>query len=77
LTVGYEDLRHILVTAINDQPINSLDDIQVALEKPVDGLHKVELLGDPSVLFLDAKGVQAIGPELQRSYGLPALSRLE
>ena len=77
LTVGYEDLRHILVTAINSQPINSLDDIQGALEKPVDGLHKVELLGDPSVLFLDAKGVQAIGPELQRSYGLPALSRLE
>ena len=77
LTVGYEDLRHILVTAINGKPLNSLDDIQGALENPVDGLHKIELLGDPSILFLDAKGVQAIGPDLQRSYGLPALSRLE
>ncbi len=76
LTVGYEDLRHLVVTAINGQPLASLDDVPGALEKAVDGLHRIELLGDPSVIFLDAKGVQAIGPDLQRQYGLPSLSRL-
>jgi S1-C subfamily serine protease len=77
LTVGYEDLRHQVVTAINGQPLSSLDDVPKALEKALDGLHKVELVGDPSVVFLDAKGVQSIGAELQKSYGLPALNRLQ
>jgi len=76
LTVGYEDLRHLVVTAINGQSLRSLDDVPGALEKAVDGLHRIELLGDPSVIFLDAKGAQAIGPDLQRQYGLPSLSRL-
>lgn len=76
VTVGYEDLRHIILKAINGQTINDLADVPESLKKAVNGVHKVELSGDPSVIFLDAKAVEAVGPALQRSYGLPALSRL-
>ncbi len=77
VTVGYEDLRHIIVKSINGEAINSLADVPKSLEKATDGLHRIQLSGEPSLLFLDAKSVEAVGPALQRSYGLPALSRLE
>lgn len=77
LTVGYEELRHIVLKAINGQDIHCLPDVPEALKKVVNGVHRIELIGDPSVIFLDAKGVETAGPLLQRSYGLPALSRLQ
>lgn len=76
LTVGYEDLRHLVLKAINGQTINGLSDVPEALKKAADGVHRIDLTGDPSVLFLDAKAAEMAGPALQRSYGLPALSRL-
>lgn len=77
VTVGYEDLRHLVLKAINGRAINGLSDVPAALSKPEGGVHRVELQGDPSVIFLDAKAVEAVGPSLLRSYGLPALSRLQ
>ena len=77
VTVGYEDLRNLLVTAINGMPLTSLADVPKAMAKATDGLHRIELKGDPSLIFLDAKAAEASGPALQRAYGLPSLSRLE
>ena len=77
VTVGYEDLRNLLVTAINGMPLTSLADVPKAMAKATDGLHRIELKGDPSLIFLDAKSAEASGPALQRAYGLPSLSRLE
>ena len=77
VTVGYEDLRNMLVTSINGMPLESLEDIPKALEKAVNGLHRIEFKGDPAMIFIDAKAAEASGPVLQRAYGLPALSRLE
>ena len=77
VTVGYEELRNLLVTSINGMPLESLDDIPKALEKASNGLHQIEFKGDPALIFLDAKAVEAAAPALQRAYGLPALSRLE
>lgn len=77
VTVGYEELRHQVVTSINDQPLSSLSDIPEALKKAVGGIHKVELSGDPHQIFLDAEAVEKMGPTLMRGYRLPALSRLE
>jgi hypothetical protein len=76
VTVGYEDLRHLILKAINGQTIKDLSDVPESLKKAVNGVHRIELSGDPSLIFLDAKAVEAVGPALQRSYGLPALSRL-
>jgi S1-C subfamily serine protease len=77
VTVGYEDLRHLVLKSVNGQAIGSLSDVPEALSKSERGVHRLEFLGDPSVIFLDAKAVEAAGPSLQRSYGLPALSRLQ
>jgi hypothetical protein len=76
VTIGYEDLRHMVLKAINGQAIHRLLDIPEALKKSQQGVHRFDLIGDPSVVFLDAKAAEAVAPTLQRSYGLPALSRL-
>jgi S1-C subfamily serine protease len=77
VTVGYEEIRHVQVTAINGMPLTCLADVPTAMAKAVDGLHRIELKGDPSLIFLDAKAVESSGSLLQRAYGLPALSRLK
>lgn len=76
VTVGYEDLRHMILKKINGEAINDLADVPKALAKAKAGVHRIELSGDPSLIFLDVKAAEAAGSSLQRSYGLPALSRL-
>jgi hypothetical protein len=76
VTIGYEDLRHLVLKSINGETIRSLSEVPEALKKAKQGVHRIEFTGDPSVMFLDAKAVEAVAPMLQRSYGLPALSRL-
>jgi hypothetical protein len=77
VTIGYEDIRHVLVNTINGVPIQSLADIPEALKASKDGLIKIELASDPSLIFLDAGAVDQITPSLQRSYGITSMSRLE
>jgi hypothetical protein len=77
VTIGYEDIRHVLVNMVNDVPIKSLSDIPEALKSNKDGLIKIELASDPSLIFLDAKAVDEITPVMRRSYGITSMSRLE
>ncbi len=77
VTIGYEDLRHIIVKKVNGKEIHGLQDIPGALTAVTNGLHRIELNSEPTVIFLDAKAVEAVGPRLQQSFGIPALSRLE
>jgi S1-C subfamily serine protease len=76
LTVGYEDIRHVMVEAINDTPIQSLDDIPKALQSTKEGLIKIDLVHEPSLIYLDAAGVEQMTPSIQRAYGIPEMSRL-
>lgn len=76
LTVGYEDIRHVMVDSINGKRIDSLDDVPEALKASKDGLIKIELAHDPSLLFLDARGVEQMAPAIQRAYGIPEMSCL-
>ena len=77
VTIGYEDIRHVLVNMINDVPIKSLSDVPEALKATKDGLIKIELASDPSLIFLDANAVEQITPVMRRSYGITSMSRLE
>lgn len=72
-TVGYEQLRYLLVTKINDKPIHGLADVPEAVAHPINGFHKIEFSDDPKVIYLDAKEVEANAPALQKNYGLPQL----
>jgi S1-C subfamily serine protease len=77
VTIGYEELRNLQVISINGMRLTSLADVPKAMEKAVDGVHRIELKGDPNTIFLDAQAAEASGRLLQRAYGLPALSRIE
>lgn len=76
-TVGYEELNQLIVTKINGVELKTLNDIPGALEKVVDGVHKIEFAGDPAAIYLDAEQVVQSEAILAKTYRLPALKRLE
>ncbi len=76
-TIGYEDLNNLVVTKINDVPLKTFADVSAAIEKPVDGFHKIEFEDNPRVIYLDAKQVEKDEPALMKSYGLPTIKRTE
>ncbi len=77
LTVGYEELSHLVVKKINGVELQSLADVPGALAKAVDGLHKIEFDGEPATIYLDATQVAAGEGAFMQKYRLPALKRLE
>ena len=76
-TVGYEEVTSIRVTKINGVELQSLADVPAALEKPMNGFHKVEFDEDPKTIYLDAAQVTAVEQQVQQQYRLPTLKRLE
>jgi S1-C subfamily serine protease len=76
-TIGYEDLGALVVTKINDLPLNSFADVSKALEHPVNGFDKIEFEENPTVIYLDAEQVSEHTEDMQKTYGLPAISRAE
>ena len=77
LTVGYEELRQMVVKRINGVELNRLGDVPVALANPVEGLHKIEFDGDPSCVYLDAASLAEADAMLMQNYRIPVLKRLE
>ena len=76
-TLGYEDLSGLIVTKINDVPLASFADVPRALAHPINGFDKIEFEENPKVIYLDAKQVADHADDLQKVYGLPAISRTE
>lgn len=76
-TLGYEEVNNLVVTKINGVALKSIEDVPAALEKPVDGFHKIEFSENPREIFLDPKEVEAGNAALMRNYGLRTLKRLE
>ena len=75
--VGYENLNHLIVTKVNDQVIRSIDDLDKALQEPLDGFHKIEFDEFPSLIYLDATEAEQINEHLQREYGIDSLRQLD
>ena len=75
-TIGYEQLRGLVVTKLNGVELKGLGDLPGAIAKAEKGLHKFEFDGDPNAVWLDAAAAEALGPLLQQSYRIPALQRL-
>ncbi|MBV8278078.1 MAG: PDZ domain-containing protein [Verrucomicrobia bacterium] len=74
-TIGYPQLNYMAVERVNGQPIYRLEDLAKAIEKPVNGFHKIEFDLDPKVIYLDAGQVQENAAQLQKTYSLPAMLR--
>jgi hypothetical protein len=75
-TVGYEGNSNMVVTKINDVPLKSFADVGAAVEKPINGFHKIEFEDNPKTIYLDAKQVSDGNADLLKSYRLPAIKRL-
>jgi S1-C subfamily serine protease len=76
-TVGYEEVSTVRVIKINDVELQSLNDVPAALEKPINGFHKLEFDDSPKTIYLDAKQVAEVERMVQMQYRLPTLKRLE
>jgi hypothetical protein len=74
-TIGYPQLNYMAVERVNGQPIYRLEDLAKAMEKPINGFHKIEFDLDPKVMYLDAAKVQENAAALQKTYSLPAMRR--
>ncbi len=77
VTIGYEQLRGLVVTSLNGVPLNGLSDLPAAIAKAEKGLHKLEFDGDPGTIWIDAAASEALGPMLKQSYRIPTLQQLK
>jgi S1-C subfamily serine protease len=76
-TIGYDDFSYLTVTKVNGKEVKSLADLAAAVKEPMNGFIKVETEEDPKQLELDAKQVERESPDLQQSYGITSLQRLD
>jgi len=76
-SIGYEELGALVVTRINDIPLNSFADVPAALAHPVNGFDKIEFEENPTVIYLDARQVASHVDDLKATYGLPDISQTE
>ena len=77
-TVGYESLRTLIVTKVNDKVINDIKDLAEAFKSPIEGVHKIEFDDHPKLIHMDAEQVEADNKEfLPARYRINKLQRLE
>lgn len=75
-TIGYEDLAHQVVTHINGTTITKLADVPMALQRPLNGFHRIELEDQPGVIFLDPQELPAIDSQIRKRYQIDQLESL-
>lgn len=76
-TIGYEDLGFIILTKVNDKPINDIKDLATAFNNPgEDGIHKIEFTDYPKVIYVDDRVAKAVNQQLIQ-YGISQLQRLD
>jgi hypothetical protein len=77
-TIGYHDLEDLPVESVNGLPVDSIEDVDQALRRPVDGFHTIVLApnGGRREIVLDAAGLEAATADIMQEYSLPAARRL-
>ena len=76
-TLGYEGLGALIVTKVNEQPINNIRDLAAALAKPLENnIHKIEFTDFPNVIYVDDRIARAINAELLQR-GISQIERLD
>lgn len=76
--IGYERLRQLIVTKVNEKPINDIKDLAEALKSPIEGIHKIEFNDHPRLIHMDAAQSEQDNKEfLPARYRINKLERLE
>lgn len=77
-TQGYERVGGLIVTKVNDRPINDLNDVNGAFKEPKNGIHKIEFEDFPKVIYLDALAAEKDNIKLLDGvYRIGSLKRIE
>lgn len=77
-TVGYERLRQLILTKVNDKPVNDIKDLAEALKSPIEGIHKIEFNDHPKLIHVEAAQAEQDNKEtLPARYRINKLQRLE
>ncbi len=75
---GYERMNGLIVTKVNDQFITDIKALDVALTKPINGIHKIEFSEFPKVIYIDAAQAEQDNAEtMPQRYRITTLKRLE
>jgi hypothetical protein len=71
-TIGYQDIRYLIVESFNGKKVSTLHDIILAKESPQDGFHIVEFREGDSVrrMVLDATQVEDTTKRVLERYGI-------
>lgn len=76
-TLGYENIRSVIVEEVNGQVIKDIPSLIAAFSNvPENGIHTLKLDNQPETIYLDAKASDKVDRELLMR-GLPSLSRQE
>jgi hypothetical protein len=77
-TVGYESLRHLIVSQINGKPIRNMRELIAALNNPPLGQrsHRIEFMDESIAIYLDDAISDQIDAQLLQR-GLPQLHRAD
>ena len=74
----YERLRQLIVTKVNNTPINDIKDLAEALKSPIEGIHKIEFNDHPKLIHVDAAQAEQDNKEfLPARYRITKLELLE
>lgn len=75
--LGYHDVSNRVIESVNGQPIDSVEDIAVALAEPEAGFHVVRLApnSDFGELVLDAETFDTASERILKAYDIPAFMR--
>jgi hypothetical protein len=78
-TIGYENLRNLVVRHVNGRSIRKLTDVASALQSPQDGFHKIEVEQSPGILYLDPQELPLIHKMIEERYRIPipSIDRLQ
>lgn len=74
--IGYDRLRFLRVTEINNIKLNQLADVEPALKSPVKGFHKISFDEHPTEIYLNADTLDAENARIKDRYQLPRLKRI-
>ena len=77
--IGYHNLRDLIVDKINGYSIDSISDIENALNHPIDKLHTITFNRNPRriEIVLDAVHLEKATNRILRMYNIPQRLRLE
>ena len=76
-TLGYEAINSAIITDVNGQSINNIQDLATAMATPpADGIHVIEFSDFPKIIYVDDRASKAVNQQLT-NYGIGQLQRLE